>query len=650
MKGLSIEKSIETLQMLLLSLPECCSFNVISIGHKKFDSFFEKSQKCTRINIEDAIKKAQQITANGGTHLYEALEWVFKYSLPNIPTSIILFSDFETSHIERIIKLIEKQEEKKDLRIFSIGINIAVSHHSIDSIVRAGKGYAEYVSNSEHMDRKAMIMLRNSLNPPIADYKITWTNESNKESQSSNSKFKQVPLKIPELYVGVRFIVYCILAEDVKPCDKVTLESKSKGTLITLDPIPLEGSTIHTLAAKRLIQEIDHGNYYPNHNEKYNREQIVHLAKTYNLSSKYTSFIAVEKPNIEDKEKKKQEIENKKGAELKKENAIESQKKAELQKKQLKDKDKHDKDGSIELDDTVCNELDAIMKDEIPKPEKLKSFFDSLYKQAAKLDDQIEKAITFDKDKHDDHEKAEALIVVEEYATPEKCNEVVSNQKDDGPIELADTVCNDLDAPKEEIITTIQENIKNNKLKSPELPSLLETAINLSYLKKAAPKHEGLWRDKYNKAREYLSKQIGDANAEKELLDCADNYVVENSIKKVIKDKKRNAVAKLRDSTTPEKCNDVVSNQNDDGSFEISETVCKEIDVPVEKVVTEVKKDTKNEKLKSPESEPCWKTGLTLSYLKVAAPDHKKQWEDKDKKLANIFLTKLKILQQKKNY
>ncbi|CAG8826537.1 42228_t:CDS:1, partial [Gigaspora margarita] len=65
------------------------------------------------------------------------------------------------------------------------------------------------------------------------------------------------------------------------------------------------------------------------------------------------------------------------------------------------------------------------------------------------------------------------------------------------------------------IITTIQKKITNDKLKSPEL---ISTAINLLYLKKAAPKHEGLWRDKYNKARKYLSKLIGDENAEKELL------------------------------------------------------------------------------------------------------------------------------------
>ncbi|CAG8847964.1 26594_t:CDS:1, partial [Gigaspora margarita] len=267
-------------------------------------------------------------------------------------------------------------------------------------------------------------------------------------------------------------------------------------------------------------------------------------------------------------------------------------------------------------------------KDEIPKDGKGRGFFGGLYDTGAQVVDTIKNAFTFDKNKIDDHEKAEALIIVEESATPEKCKEVVSGQKEDGSIELNDTVCDELDAPKEEIITTIHKNIKNNKLKSPEL---ISTAVNLSYLKKAAPKHEGLWRDKYNKAREYLSKQIGDANAEKELLECADDYVIDNSIKKVIKDKKKNAVIELQGSTTPDKCNDVVSNQNDDGSFEVSETICKEIDIPVD-VVPVVKKETQNEKLKSPESEPWWKTALTLSYLKVAAPDHKKLWEDKEKK------------------
>ncbi|CAG8766931.1 2432_t:CDS:2, partial [Dentiscutata heterogama] len=144
-------------------------------------------------------------------------------------------------------------------------------------------------------------------------YKITWTTESNEEPQNSGIKFQQAPLKIPELYIGVRLVVYCILAKDVKPCETITLESKSQGPLPNLEqikPISLYGSKFHTLAAKKLIQEFEYGNYYPNHanNKDYVREQIVRLATSYNLSSKYTSFIASEIQGIDNHEKKKQEI------------------------------------------------------------------------------------------------------------------------------------------------------------------------------------------------------------------------------------------------------------------------------------------------------------------------------------------------------
>ncbi|CAG8723896.1 19540_t:CDS:2, partial [Gigaspora rosea] len=309
---------------------------------------------------------------------------------------------------------------------------------------------------------------------------------------------------------------------------------------------------------------------------------------------------------------------------------------------------KQKNDGSIELDDSVCKELDddiittfkkKITNTNLQLPEYLislgsainlaylknaasseynkahaeeelikcadnyvvdkvtdkvieegKQLYETVSSKIGDISDQIGDALTFDIDKHDD---LEALIIVEESATPEKCKEVVSGQKYVGSIELCDTVCDKLDIPKEEIITTIHKNIKNNKLKLPE---------------------------------------------------CADNYVIDHSIKKVIKDKKKNAVAKLQDSTTPEKCNDVISNQKDDGSFEVSETICKEIDIPIDV------KETQNEKLKSPKSEPWWKTALTLSYLKFAAPDHKKNYGNiKIRNLVNIFLNKLEMLKQKKN-
>ncbi|CAG8785537.1 8527_t:CDS:1, partial [Cetraspora pellucida] len=151
-----------------------------------------------------------------------------------------------------------------------------------------------------------------------------------------------------------------------------------------------------------------------------------------------------------------------------------------------------------------------------------------------------------------DNKKKAAIAIIEETASPEKHIEIVSKQKDDGSIEIDDSICKELEAPKEDIITTIKKKVTNKKLQSPDLSSSLETAVNISYLKNAASKYKGEWEEKYNKARDYLSKQIGDADAEKELLDCADEYVVEQTTNKVIEEKKKDVIDLKKDEIPKE--------------------------------------------------------------------------------------------------
>ncbi|CAG8472098.1 1000_t:CDS:10 [Gigaspora rosea] len=303
--------------------------------------------------------------------------------------------------------------------------------------------------------------------------------------------------------------------------------------------------------------------------------------------------------------------------------------------------------------------------------------------------DAQEDVLTFDKDKFDDHEKAEALIIVEESATPEKCKDIVSNQKDDGSIELVDTICNELDVPKEEINKTIQKKTKNTKLrsmftnksksekekksrryeimeqqtrrnrrainndvfqnsdkKSKNNPKKKKTYLNLDKFLRLDDDHKYKSFKNYNiidmllpevnnsTIRTYKGqpKKEHDDNKYKSFNNCdiTDMFLpeVNNSTIRTYNghldssDSNRISIATILYS----------SNQKDDGFFEISDTVCKEIYVPVADVVPTVKKYTQNKKLKLPNSEPWWKTALTLSYLKVAAPHHKNYGKIKGKK------------------
>ncbi|CAG8739272.1 8615_t:CDS:2, partial [Acaulospora morrowiae] len=207
------------------------------------------------------------------------------------------------------------------------------SHNLVESVARAGKGYAQYVTISERMDKKIIGMLKNAIKPPVKDYKIIWArNESeyddlDEESETkptisvfdqnnnppsqdpvvTDVKIKQAPFVIPPIYSGVRFIVYCMLAKGVVPNKEIMLTAQSPdGPMklnIPLDPVVLQGSKIHTLAARKLIQDLEDGvSFIQKHPKNKGKsisvsvieEQVVYLGTIFNLASKYTSFLAID--------------------------------------------------------------------------------------------------------------------------------------------------------------------------------------------------------------------------------------------------------------------------------------------------------------------------------------------------------------------
>ncbi|CAG8695762.1 5896_t:CDS:1, partial [Ambispora leptoticha] len=74
------------------------------------------------------------------------------------------------------------------------------------------------------------------------------------------------PNSIPAIYSGVRVLVYAFLAKDVKLKDVITLSAQSLDGPIKLDvkvdPVTLQVSKIHTLAAQKLIQDLEEGISY----------------------------------------------------------------------------------------------------------------------------------------------------------------------------------------------------------------------------------------------------------------------------------------------------------------------------------------------------------------------------------------------------
>ncbi|RIA91047.1 hypothetical protein C1645_822529 [Glomus cerebriforme] len=340
-----MKKAAQALELFLRSLPEDCYFNVILFG-THYDSLFLISQLYSEISLSKALNLAQTMTSNyGGTEIFSALKWVFENARNDMPTSVFLITDGGVWNVDQVVELVRENEEKKkdDLHLFSLGIGDFVFHNLVESVARAGKEYSQFVTNNERMDKKIIGMLKNALKPPIKDYKINWTDvdflESTEQEEIpmeidkptisfmndrteppppplinifTNIKIQQAPYNIPPIYPGVRFIVYCILERNIEPCKVITLKATSQdGPMkldIPLDPVTLQGSKIHKLAARKLIQDLDNKKSFIHEHPKnvgkhipssLVKEHIVKLGKTFNLASKYTSFIAIDERNNE---------------------------------------------------------------------------------------------------------------------------------------------------------------------------------------------------------------------------------------------------------------------------------------------------------------------------------------------------------------
>ncbi|CAG8680946.1 6294_t:CDS:2, partial [Ambispora gerdemannii] len=279
MSGGPIRRASQALQLILRSLPENCLFNIVSFG-SRFDSLFKESVRYSEDTFSKALSHVENMGADyGGTEIKDVLEWVVKTARSDMPTSVFLLTDGEVWNVDEIVQLIQKtaNDPKKTFRLFSLGIGSSVSHHLIESIARAGKGYSQFVTDEERMDKKVVGMVKNAIKNALTDYKVEWIDETPTDSKKRLSissfpwdsskkneiKFRQAPNSIPAIYSGVRVVVYAILAKGVEPKKIINLSAQSLDSPIKLDvkvdPVTLQGSKIHTLAARKLIQDLEEG-------------------------------------------------------------------------------------------------------------------------------------------------------------------------------------------------------------------------------------------------------------------------------------------------------------------------------------------------------------------------------------------------------
>ncbi|KAJ3327129.1 hypothetical protein HDU76_012344 [Blyttiomyces sp. JEL0837] len=359
MEGYKIEQAKKALKLLLKSLPTDSYFNIVGFG-SSYTTLFPSSKEYDANSLATAESHVESIGADlGGTEIQSAIEHVLDNRRTDMSSQVFVLTDGEVwnsevlfESIKNRVRTVKEKYGKEGLfvRVFSLGIGNDVSHDLVEGMARVGGGFAQFVVENEKLQGKVIRMLKGAVLPPVVDYKVRWTGleeddglvassaddhgfevvekEKKKISLFGNllktieekkeivvKDFKRLvqpaPFEVPVLWPGVRFTAYAILDSSIAVPSTIKITGTSPDGPLELE-IPVKhtsttGTQIHTLAARKLIRDLEDGTSYlqPYLKKTQNlvgpvpgktvKEEIVKIGVKYSLASKFTSFIAVEK-------------------------------------------------------------------------------------------------------------------------------------------------------------------------------------------------------------------------------------------------------------------------------------------------------------------------------------------------------------------
>ena len=335
-----------SLSVFLKSIPLDVNFNICSFGsHHSF--LWDQSRPYSNQSFAEAQRHCDGMKADfGGTEILPAIKSTIERRLKDLNLEIMVLTDGQVWKSEDLFKYVEKETEKGDVRLFSLGIGRDVSHSLIDGLARVGRGFSQVVSDEkEGMESKVARMLRGALSAHVVNYRLEWEGKQSTEVvnlQSSRSPTRalrrinlfdsqantdspisfsdpsnftipsvmQAPYKIQPLFPFSRSTAYAILSSGAPPPSHMWLrgttpEGDELELEIVVQRIPVAGETMHQLAARKILQELKDGTSYvhgavdkerqPGLLSEWVKKEGVRVGLKYGVASQWTSFVAVER-------------------------------------------------------------------------------------------------------------------------------------------------------------------------------------------------------------------------------------------------------------------------------------------------------------------------------------------------------------------
>jgi len=294
MSGRKIKSAKEALKYVLRHLEEKDKFGIIAFS-SDITKFREKLVEAKRRDIEKAIDFIENLVAEGGTNIYEALRAALSLSgKGEEPSYIVFLTDGKpTVGITDLRKIVEDvKKEISGTRIFVFGVGYEVNTHLLDLLSQVSKGTSVYVEPEEDLEIILTDFYEKIAHPALTDLEI---------ELGGVGAYHLEPRELPDLFYGSELVVvgrYRKAGEYEISCSGKFLKEKIEvSKVVKFEEENSDADFIPRIWANRrvayLLNQIRlHGE------EKELVDEIISLGEEYGIVTPYTSYLVREEERL----------------------------------------------------------------------------------------------------------------------------------------------------------------------------------------------------------------------------------------------------------------------------------------------------------------------------------------------------------------
>ena len=282
MSGTSIEQARRSLLMALSRLRPRDRFNVIQFNSTT-DLLFSQAREANPRNLRRARRYVRQLDADGGTEMAPALTAALKgQGESQYVRQVIFLTDGSVGNESALFDLIKQHLGQS--RLFTVGIGSAPNSYFMRKAAQYGRGTFTYIGDVREVNEKMAALFTKLESPVMSDLDVQFSNGVQVEAW---------PKRVPDLYHGEPII---LAAKTSTAGEKVIIKGMRslapwQATLNMTQGRSGEGIGVFWGRSKiaALMDSVHEGA-----DKTKVREEVINVALTHHLVSRYTSLVAVD--------------------------------------------------------------------------------------------------------------------------------------------------------------------------------------------------------------------------------------------------------------------------------------------------------------------------------------------------------------------